>query len=110
VTDLVGDPEGPRPTDAEGALQITCVRPSGRHEPHRRIRSIGGNQTNGESWTLLHHAAVAGVLEGRYRFVVERGSELVGVVVRRGKGGHEYLVAVGDELHPTTLLALDECS
>jgi hypothetical protein len=88
---------------------ITCVHPTERAEPHKRIRAVGGVGEDGKAWKLRQHRAVKGVLEGEYRFAVRHQGELVEVHVRQGHGGFEYLAATIDGLHPTTLLALDEC-
>ena len=53
--------------------------------------------------------AVAGMMEGKWRFWTARDKKSVWVVTAKSASGREYLKAETDWVQPVTLLALPDC-
>jgi hypothetical protein len=91
-------------------IRIECIRKTDRYNPHERIESIGGRNSDGTRWRLPQAQAVAGIKDQTYSFYVQVASgHAVDVVVARSAYGHEYLKTVADGEQPNNLLSLNEC-
>lgn len=85
--------------------RITCINKSDRHNPHERIRNIGGTESGG--WKLTLDQAIAEIRKGN-KFWVHAGGKSVWVEIAR-HNGHEYLKTEADGDQPNNLLSLPEC-
>ena len=89
--------------------RICCVTRSTLLNHDRRIRGIGGVNSDGAHWQITEAQAIAAIEAGRWTFTVERRGQELPVVVATSKYGLKYIKAAPDPLHPDTLLALPEC-
>jgi hypothetical protein len=91
-------------------VRIDCVNKSDRYNPHERIRNVGGINPDGTRWKLSEQAAIQGIVDGKWRFYVERPpGHRVYVIIAVSSYGHQYLKTEADGEHPNNLLALPEC-
>ena len=88
-------------------IEVGCINKTPREDPHLRIENIGG-VSGGEAWKMSVDEGIAAIEAGKYRFYVNKGSNLVRVVVAEHEG-HKYLKTEADDLHPNNLLSLPEC-
>lgn len=92
------------------AVRITCIRKTDRTNPHERIHSIGGSNSDGSRWRLTENQAIADIESGKYAFYVERpAGHRVNVVIAESPWGHKYLKTTADGEQPDNLLALPSC-
>ena len=88
--------------------QVRCINKTPRQDPHRRIQSIGGLNSDGKRWRLTEDEAIAGIKSGQYQFWTTAQGRSVWVVIAVHQG-REYLKTEADGLQPNNLLALPEC-
>lgn len=96
-------------TTATSTHEVRCINKSDRYNPHERILSIGGLNSDGSRWKLSLPEAIKGIREGKWRFYVNQYGKSVWVVIARSAYGHEYLKTEADGEHPNNLLSLPEC-
>ena len=89
--------------------EILCIKKSDRLNPHERIISIGGRNTDGTHWSLTQQDAVEGIVSGNLSFFVQRGGRTVNVIVSVSRLGHKYIKTEADGEQPDNLLSLPEC-
>lgn len=86
-------------------LEVKCINKNDRHDPHERIRSIGG-----PDWKHTQQQAIAWIENGTFRYYVNQGGHPVDVIVATSPHGHKYLKTTADGEHPNNLLSLPECA
>lgn len=89
--------------------QIKCINKSDRHNPHERIKAIGGVNPNGTNWKLSQQDAVNAIEAGKYSFYVQINGKPVDVIVAISRFGNKYIKTVADGEEPNNLLSLMEC-
>ena len=89
--------------------EIKCVNKSDRYDPHERILSIGGVNTDGSNWKLSQPEAVQSIKSGKYSVYVRAQGHTVDVIVAKSRYGNEYIKTVSDGEQPNNLLSLYEC-
>ena len=92
-----------------GPYLIHCITRSDRLNHDRRVRAIGGVNSDGAHWRLSEAEAIAAIESGRWSFYVIVDRRAIGVVVAVSKYGNKYIKGVSDALHPGSLLSLPEC-
>lgn len=90
-------------------VQIQCINKTDRMNPHERIKSIGGVNSDGSRWKLTLEEATQGVKSDKWRFWTVAGDKSVWVVIARSAQGNEYLKTEADGDQPNNLLSLPEC-
>jgi hypothetical protein len=90
-------------------IEIKCIKKSDRADAHERIRSVGGVNAQGQRWKLSENDAIAGIIEGKWRFWTQGGGKKVWVVIAKSAARNEYLKTEADGIIPDNLLALPEC-
>lgn len=90
-------------------VQISCINKTPRMDPHDRIQSVGGVNSDGTRWKLGQHEAIAGVETGKWQFYVSVQGKSVWVVVATSRWGNKYLKTQDDGEQPNNLLSLPEC-
>ncbi len=89
--------------------EVKCVNKSDRDNPHERILSIGGLNSDGTRWKLKQEEAIKGIEEGKWSFYVTKNGKTVKVIVATSRFGHKYLKTEADGEQPNNLLSLPEC-
>jgi hypothetical protein len=89
--------------------EILCINKSDRLDPHERILSIGGRNSDGTNWKLSQQDAIEGIEQGNWTFYVRQGGHAVNVIVSVSRFRNKYLKTESDGEHPNNLLALPEC-
>lgn len=90
--------------------QVTCINKRGNHyNPHERISSIGGTNSDNSRWKLSENKAIQSIEDGKYEFYVRINSRSVNIIVAVHKG-RKYLKTEADGYSPNNLLSLPECS
>lgn len=89
-------------------VQISCIVKPDRFNPHERIQIVGGWH-GGKRWWLPLDLAIAGALNGTYRFYVAVNNISVWVEVEQPIGRHPYLKTVPDGTPLDNLLSLETC-
>lgn len=84
-------------------LQVSCVNKTDRHNPHERIKNIGG-----VGWKHDEDDAISYIENNVYAYYVNRSGYQVNVIVAQ-RLGHKYLKTENDGEQPDNLLALSEC-
>lgn len=90
--------------------EIKCVNKTDRYNPHERIRSIGGQNQDGNFWKLSQTQAIEGIETGKWSFYVAVQGRAVEVIVAISQFGNKYIKTVADGEHPNNLLSLMECA
>jgi hypothetical protein len=89
--------------------QIRCIHTTQRTDPHQRIASVGGVNSDGTRWRLSQQVAIDGITSGMWAFFVEINRDRVQVIVAVSRCGHKYLKTKIDGDQPDNLLSLPEC-
>lgn len=89
--------------------EVGCINKSDRDNPHERILSMGGLNSDGSRWKLSQQDAVMGIEQGKWLFFVTKNGKTVKVIVAISKYGHKYLKTEADGEQPNNLLSLPEC-
>jgi hypothetical protein len=91
-------------------VRVDCINKADRTNPHERILSVGGLNSNGTRWKLTQPQAIGYIEDGTYSFYVERpAGDAVDVVVAVSQYGNKYLKTTADGDQPNNLLSLPEC-
>lgn len=85
-------------------LQVTCINKSDRHNPHERIRNIGG-----PGYRFTESDAIRYIETGFHSFFVTVNGVTVDVIVAVHLG-RKYLKTRPDGIRPDNLLSLPECT
>lgn len=89
--------------------EILCITKSDRFNPHERITHIGGRNNDGTAWRITQQDAIVGIESDKWGFYVNRGGNVVRVIVATSRYGHKYLKTEADGEQPDNLLSLPEC-
>jgi len=89
--------------------EIKCINKTNRHDPHDRIKAVGGMNPDGSNWKLSQQEAIEYIKAGKYSFYVNMNGQQVEVIVARSRFGNEYIKTVADGEQPNNLLSLYEC-
>jgi len=84
---------------------VTFVQKAYSYDPHERIDSIGGLNSDKSRWKLSQQAAIAAIEGGLDEFFVTTSDKMVKIVVMN-HSGQKYLQSEGDGKAPDFLLAL----
>jgi hypothetical protein len=84
---------------------VSFVQKAYSYDPHERIESIGGFNSDKSRWKLSQPAAIAAIEGGLDEFFVPTPERLVKVVVM-SHSGQKYLKTEADGKGPDCLLAL----
>jgi hypothetical protein len=88
--------------------RIRCINKTNRNDPHDRIHSVGGVNSDGRRWKMSEQQAISDTESGEWQFYVSEGGKTVNVIVAK-HNGNKYIKTQNDGLHPDNLLALPEC-
>jgi len=91
------------------SVEITCIVKSARFAAHERILSIGGRNFDGKPWSMSHEGAIRGIEDGKYSFFMNRGGNVINVIVAISQNGNKYLKTFADGEQPNNLLTLPDC-
>jgi hypothetical protein len=89
--------------------EVKCINKSDRPNPHERIISIGGWNSDGKAWRVTQADAIDAIEKGKWELFVKRGGRTVNVVVAVSRFQHKYLKTEADGESPDNLLSLPEC-
>ena len=84
---------------------VTFVQKAYSYDPHERIDSIGGINSDKSRWKLSQQAAIAAIEGGLDEFFVTAPDRMVKVIVTH-HAGQKYLKTESDGKSPDCLLAL----
>jgi hypothetical protein len=84
---------------------ILFVNRAYSHDPHERIETIGGVNSDRTHWKLSQSAAIAAIEAGTDEFFLSTADRAVKVVVLT-HGGQKYLQTEREKTHPDDLLSL----
>ncbi len=84
---------------------VSFVQKAYSYDPHERIESIGGLNSDKSRWKLSQPAAIAAIESGLEEFFVQTTGQAVKLVVTT-HSGQKYLNAEGDDKGSDSLLAL----
>lgn len=84
---------------------ISFVQKAYSYDPHERIDSVGGVNSDKSRWKLSQEAAITAIESGSSEFFVTAHDHSIKVVVV-AHAGKKYLRTEHDEKGPDTLLAL----
>ena len=90
-------------------IEIKCINKSDRNNPHERIKSIGGQKSDGGNWKLSQQQAIADIKSGKYSFNVNVHGNMANVIVATSRNGNEYIKTESDDEESNNLLSLPEC-
>lgn len=89
--------------------EIKCVNKTDRYNPHERIKTVGGQNSDGALWKLSQEEAIQGIETGKWSFYVSVKGSIVNVIVAISRFGNKYLKTEADGEQPNNLLSLYEC-
>ena len=89
-------------------VEIRCINKSDRLNPYERILNVGGVYADGTRWKLSQTEAIHSIVQDTYLFYVNRGGNIVYVVIA-SQSGWKYLKTTTDGEQPDNLLSLPEC-
>ena len=84
---------------------ISFISRAYSHDPHERIDTIGGINSDRSRWRLSQAAAIDAIEAGTDEFFVGTSSRAVKVVVLTHRG-QKFLQTEREETHPDELLSL----
>jgi len=88
---------------------VSCIQKRGSHyDPHERISSIGGINSDGTRWKLPENDAIKAIEGNRYRFQIKINNKNTLIVIAT-HNGRKYLKAETDGYSPDNLLSFPEC-
>jgi len=90
-------------------VEIKCINKTDRHDPHERIKNVGGVNSDGGRWKMTQPEAIAAIEAGKYAFFVNVRGDKVDVIVATSRYGNKYIKTVADGDQPNNLLSLPEC-
>jgi hypothetical protein len=89
-------------------LQISCINKTDRSNPHERIRSVGGVNSDGTRWKKDQPVVVREIENKTNSFYTRVNGVRANVIVATHEG-NKYIKTENDGLHPNNLLSLPEC-
>ncbi|MBI3852104.1 MAG: DUF3892 domain-containing protein [Verrucomicrobia bacterium] len=88
-------------------VEVNCINRTDRHDPHERIRAIGGGFP-GHHWTHPYEVAIRWIEDGTFEYYIEKGGDAVYLIVAVSPQGHKYLKMPDDGEEPNHLLRLPD--
>jgi hypothetical protein len=88
--------------------RISCINKTDRFNPHERIKTVGGVNSDGTHWHQSQEYTIREIEDGSWEFYVQEDSRTLDVIVAK-HDGHKYIKTVADRLQPDNLLSLPEC-
>jgi hypothetical protein len=89
-------------------LQISCINKTNRQDPHDRIHSAGGVNSDGTRWKKSQTTVISEI-EGKVNTFYTRVNGVRANVIVAVHSGNKYIKTENDGLHPNNLLSLPEC-
>ena len=90
-------------------LRVECIKKTGRHDAHERIKAVGGGSP-GRIWKYTQEDAITWIEDGTFEYyVINKEGKEISVIVARRQYGHKYLKTEADGEQPDNLLNLPEC-
>ena len=84
---------------------VTSVHKAYSHDPHERIDTIGGVNSDKTLWSMSQEDAIAAIESRRTEFFVTTREQVVKLVVVT-HGGQKYLQSEREKTHPDDLLSM----
>lgn len=84
---------------------VTSIQKAYSHDPHERIDTIGGVNSDKSLWSMSQEDAIAAIESRRTEFFVTTGGSIVRLVVVT-HAGQKYLQSEREKTHPDDLLIL----